>query len=81
MLGEYEAGKKCLLQFKEFVLKNNLNELRTLDMINGALEKKYRSEKWVDSFFKFNQKLGSIDNNSLLDFPTKALVSSGGNNE
>ena len=40
MLGEYEAGKECLRQFKEFIIDNKLNERDILILLNENLKQK-----------------------------------------
>lgn len=40
MLGEYEAGKECLLQFKSFITNNKLDDRNTLLMLNMNLKNK-----------------------------------------
>lgn len=59
MLGEYEAGKKCLAQFKSFIENAHLDDRDTLLMLNESLGIKQTNV--VDDFSQLAKRITSLD--------------------
>ena len=68
MIGEYDACKETLMQFRRFVLDNKLNERDTLLRLNSGLEYKQikivnKFEEIADRITRFNPSLQLESNN------------------
>ena len=71
-LGEYEATKQCLMQFKGFIEDNKLDDNDTLLLINGALKKKQINV--VHEFSEIVLQISSIDGIPKLETGTKQPI-------
>lgn len=76
-LGEFEAEKKCLLQFKDFIEKNELSKRDTLLTINEAFELK--NIEFVNQFESISKKISSFNNESLIGMRNSPFLISEGN--
>lgn len=68
MIGEYDACKETLMQFRKFVIDNKLNERDTLLRLNSGLEQKQikvvnKFEEIADKITRFNPSLQLESNN------------------
>ena len=59
MLGEYESSKESLLQFKEFITSNKLDNRDTLLLLNENTPQKKLTV--VDEFMKISERITSFD--------------------
>lgn len=65
MLGEYEASKECLDEFKTFILSNRLDERDTLLLLNeNSSQKKI---KLVNEFSEIANRISAFDPNLSLE--------------
>ena len=79
-LGEYEAEKKCLLQFKDFIVKNKLSKRDTLLTINEAFELK--NIEFVNQFESISKKISNFANDGLIEMKDSPfLISEDNENE
>lgn len=59
LLGEYESSKESLLQFKEFITSNKLDDRDTLLLLNENTPQKKLTV--VDEFMKISERITSFD--------------------
>lgn len=78
-LGEYEAEKKCLLQFKDFIVKNKLSKRDTLLTINEAFELK--NIDFVNQFESISKKISNFDNDGLIEMKNSPFLISEDNED
>ena len=71
-LGEFEAEKKCLLQFKDFIVKNKLSKRDTLLTINEAFELK--NIEFVDQFETISKKISNFDSEGLIEMANSPFL-------
>jgi len=71
-LGEYEASKQSLMQFKRFIEDNKLDDRDTLLLINGALKEKQVGI--VREFSDIARQIGTIDDIPKLETGTKEPI-------
>ncbi len=78
-LGEYDSEKKCLLQFKDFIVKNKLSERDTLLTINEAFELK--NIDFVNQFESISKKITNFDNDGLIEMKNSPFLISEDNED
>jgi hypothetical protein len=79
MLGEYESSKECLIQFKNFIVDNKLNERDTLLMLNESLV--HKKIEVVDEFSDIARRITSFDTTGKIEVHINALIMEGDENE
>lgn len=79
MLGEYESSKECLIQFKEFILDNKLNERDTLLMLNESLE--HKQIEVVDEFSNIANRITSFSKTERIEGRINNMITKGDENE
>lgn len=72
ILGEYEAGKQCLVSFRDFIKNSKLDQRDTLLLLNGNIEKKQTAI--VDEFSLIAQKITEYDETKELQDIAKFLI-------
>lgn len=80
-LGEYNAEKVCLIQFKEFIEDKKLNERNTLLKINEGLSKSVKKIKVVNEFEKIAVHISSYQGKGYLGFKESILIEEKKNEE
>ncbi len=65
VIGEYEASKECLLQFKDFILENHLDKRDTLLLINEST--KTKQIQIVDEFSIVANKISNFQKTEKLE--------------
>ena len=78
-LGEYDSEKKCLLQFKDFIVKNKLSKRDTLLTINEAFELK--NVDFVNQFESISKKITKFDNDGLIEMKNSPFLISEDNED
>ncbi len=73
-LGEFEACKETLMQFRDFILDNKLNKRDTLLRLNSGLEQKQISV--VDRFEQIADKIAEFDPSSQIGYHAVELLES-----
>jgi len=71
ILGEYEASKVCLSQFRNFVIENKLDQRDTLLLLNENLKEKQTCV--VDEFSVIVDRIAKIDDLNYIDSSFKSL--------
>lgn len=61
MMGEYEAAKRCLLEFENFIEDNRLSDRNTLLLLNEGLSSEDKSKELVDEFSKIATGIKSFN--------------------
>lgn len=79
MLGEYSACKETLMQFREFVLENELNKRDTLLRLNSGLEQKQINV--VNNFGEIAEKITAFDPSAQLEYHYTGLLECGETND
>jgi len=79
MLGEYESSKECLIQFKNFILDNKLDERDTLLMLNESLE--HKQIKVVDEFSDIANRTTSFEEAGRIEGHINDMITGGDENE
>ena len=79
MLGEFDASKETLIQFKEFIMSNKLNERDTLLLINECLENKQTGD--IDYYLEVTKKICDIQVLNRLNGSTTKEISEEESNE
>ena len=75
MLGEYEAGRECLNQFRKFIIDNKLNERDTLLLFNENLKNKQGNI--VNEFTNIAEGIADIDKNmQIKSYINESLIES-----
>ena len=72
MLGEYEACRESLLEFRSFVKDNRLDEKDTLLHLNGSLETKQPAV--VKEFGDIAKKISNFDVSMSIDYNSLDLL-------
>ena len=75
MLGEYNACKETLMQFRSFVHENKLNNRDTLLRLNSGLEQKQINV--VNKFGEIADKIAAFDPSQQLEYHYTDLLESG----
>jgi len=79
MLGAYETSNDCLIEFKNFIFENKLNERDTLLMINECLD--HKQNEVVDKFSDLASRVTSFDANRKIVSQAKDMIMFGKENE
>lgn len=79
MLNEYEAGKECLVQFRDFIKDNKLNNRDTLLLLNGNLATK--QIKVVDEFSSIASRITAFDETKQLEYNIPNILTGGRDEE
>lgn len=72
MLGEYEACKESLLEFRLFIVNNKLDNRNTLLFINSSLQTKQPAV--VDEFSDIAKRIAKVDSISAIDYNALDLL-------
>ena len=72
MLGEYEPCKECLMEFKDFIEENKLNQRDTLLLLNENTSQK-RIEV-VDEFSEIAERITAFETADRLDYQENELL-------
>lgn len=72
MLGEYEASKKSLLQFKEFITSNQLDNKDTILLLNENTKQKQNT--LVEQFMIISQRITSFNADQALTEPNIFMI-------
>lgn len=72
MLGEYEPCKECLMEFKDFIEENKLNQRDTLLLLNENSSQK-RIEV-VDEFSEIAERITAFETADRLDYQENELL-------
>lgn len=75
MLGEYESSKECLIQFKNFILDNKLDERDTLVMLNESLE--HKQIEVVDEFSDIANRITSFNETGRIEYHINDMITVG----
>lgn len=75
MLGEYEACKECLEEFKSFIVENKLNKRDTLLLLNENSSQK--RIKVVDQFTDIAARITTFDSKAQIDYSVHNLLVAG----
>lgn len=75
LLGEYEASKESLLQFKDFIEVNKLNDKDTLLLLNENTPLK--KIKVVDEFMLISNKINNFDEKYALSSQDFLMINEG----
>lgn len=75
MLGEYEACRETLMEFRKFVLDNRLNNRNTLIRINESAKTKQIDV--VEKFVDISSKISKFDPNMLIDYNARKELLTG----
>jgi ribosomal protein L32 len=79
ILGEYEASKECLAQFRDFIFENKLHKRDTLLRINENLKDK--QIETVNTFSEIALKISSFDKSFGIEENSKSMIKGGGYDE
>ncbi len=74
-LGEFEASKTCLTQFRDFILGNKLDNRDTLLLVNENLDRK--QESIVDDFSVISRRIKTFEEALLIGENPIALLAGG----
>lgn len=66
MLGEYDSCKECLIEFRDFVVVNKLDQRDTLLRLNENL--KMKNIDLVDQFSDITKKVGELNIDIAIDY-------------
>ncbi len=72
ILGEYDACKECLEEFKSFILENNLNERDTLLLLHENSSKK--QDELVNQFSDIADRITTFDPKAQIDYSVGNLL-------
>jgi hypothetical protein len=76
MLGEYESGKECLIQFKNFIMDNKLDEIDTLRRLNESLE--HKQIEAIDEFSVIASRITSFEASGKIGYHIDDMIMDGG---
>ena len=79
LMGEYDASKECLLQFRQFIIDNKLDNRDTLILLNENTPLK--KMKVVNEFMKISDKITTFDANRQLTGYNISMISEASENE
>ncbi len=73
ILGEYEAAKECLYQFRDFIQMNKLGERDTLLELNSNVKQKQLQV--VDEFIQIADRITNLTEIKLIDQQVSGTIS------
>lgn len=76
ILGELDAAKVCLVQFKDFIEENRLNDRNTLLVINEGLD--YKQTQIVEEFSQIARQITDLEMGRMIKSPLVAPKSLNG---
>ena len=71
-MGEYDACKECIEEFKSFILENNLNERDTLLLLHENSSKK--QDELVNQFSDIADRITTFDPKAQIDYSVGNLL-------
>ncbi len=79
LLGEYESSKESLLQFREFITSNKLDDKDTLLLLNENTPQKKLAV--VEEFMQISEKITSFDASRAVTGKSVLMITEGNANE
>lgn len=79
LLGEYESSKESLMQFREFITSNKLDDKDTLLLLNENTPQKKLAV--VEEFMQISEKITSFDSSRAVTGKSVLMITEGNVNE
>lgn len=79
ILGEYESSKESLLQFRNFLIENKLDDRDTLLLLNGNTPQ--RKIPIVNEFMMISERITSFDTSSMISGHNVLMLTEENSNE